>query len=70
MASSNYTEVKILKRGAYYMTPLQFFHLDEIEEHISDENREEILLLGHASLRQALEDMLENSEAYLVRKEG
>jgi hypothetical protein len=68
MASNKSTEVKLLTRGAYYMTPLSPFHLDEISENLSHENRRELRLLGYTDLRLAMSEMYEQSEAYIVRK--
>ncbi len=68
MASNKSTEVKILTRGAYYMTPLSPFHLDEIAENLSPENRRELRIMGYTDLRVAVSEMYEQSEAYIVRK--
>lgn len=70
MVSNKSTEVKILTRGAYYMTPLSPFHLDEIAENLSPENRRELRIMGYTDLRVAVSEMYEQSEAYIVRKEG
>ena len=70
MVSAKSTEVKILTRGAYYMTPLSPFHLDEIAENLSPENRRELRIMGYTNLRDAMSEMYEESEAYIVRKEG
>lgn len=69
MASSVSTEVKVLKRGPFYMTPVTEDHLDEVVENLSSENKREIKLLGYADLKMALRDMYEQSEAYVVRKD-
>jgi hypothetical protein len=69
-ASSKSTEVKILKRGEFYLTPFTLDHIDEVVEHLSKENRRELKLLGHLDLRQAMEEMYETSECYICRKEG
>jgi len=52
------------------MTPLSPFHLDEIAENMSQENKREIKLLGYTDIRVAVSEMYETSEAYIVRKEG
>lgn len=70
MVSNVSTEVKILERGPYYMTPLSPFHLDEIANNLSPENRKEIRLMGYTDLRLAISEMYEQSEAYIVRKEN
>jgi hypothetical protein len=70
MASNKSTEVKILERGAFYMTPLSPFHLDEVAQNMAPENRRELRLLGYTDLRVAMSEMYEQAEAYIVRKEG
>lgn len=70
MASSKSTEVKILQRGEYYLTPFTLDHIDEVERHLSKENRRELKLLGHVDVREALIEMYHTSECYLCRKEG
>lgn len=67
---SNSTEVKILKRGKFYLTPFTLSHIEEVMEGLSAENRRELKLLGHYDLRRALLDMHESSECYICRKEG
>ena len=68
--SKGFTEVKILKRGRYYMTPFTLRQLDEVVNNLSDENKHELALLGHTDLEQAIIEMYETSECYLVRAEG
>jgi len=68
MDLNNFTEVKIIKRGSYYLTPLKSFHIDELERVLSKENRREIKLLGYCDVRTALEVMSKTSEAYVCRK--
>ena len=63
-------DVKLLKRGKYYLTPLRKDHLPEIEKYLSQENKRELKLLGYESIMDALEEMQEYSECYLARKEG
>jgi hypothetical protein len=63
-------DVKLLKRGKYYLTPLRKDHLPEIEKYLSQENRRELKLLGYENVMDALEEMQEYSECYLARKEG
>ena len=70
MAGKDFTEVKIIKRGSYYLTPLKSFHIDELERVLSKENRREIKLLGYCDVRTALEIMSKTSEAYVCRKDG
>lgn len=69
-ASSKSTEVKILKRGKFYLTPFTLDHVEEVAEGLSKENKRELALLGHNDVRQALREMHETSECYICRKEG
>jgi len=62
------TEVKILKRGDYYLTPFTLGHVDEVAENLSSENKRELILLGHTDIRQALHEMYETSNSYLCRR--
>ena len=62
-------DVKLLKRGKYYLTPLRKDHLPEIEKYLSQENKRELKLLGYENIMDALEEMQEYSECYLARKE-
>lgn len=62
------TEVKILQRGEYYLTPFTLDHIDEVIENLSKENVKELVLLGYTDVRKALIKMHESSECYLCRK--
>ena len=70
MASSNFTEVKIIQRGQYYLTPFTLDHINEVVEGLTQENKRELVLLGHNDFHQAMHEMYETSECYLARKEG
>lgn len=61
-------ELKLIKRGEYYLTPLTEKHIDELLEVLSDENVEEIALLGYSNPRHALTEMHQSAEAYIVRR--
>jgi len=63
-------EVKILKRGKFYLTPFTLDHIDEVAANLSHENIRELKILGHLDIKQAITEMYECSECYLVRKEG
>ena len=63
-------EVKILKRGKFYLTPFTLNHIDEVANNLSHENIRELKILGHLDIKQAITEMYECSECYLVRKEG
>lgn len=70
MASENsMDEPVILKRGRLTLTPLKRWHLPEISKNLSEENRKEITLLGYDSVDQALDEMFETTESYIVRKD-
>ena len=71
MAGNKYIdEVKIIKRGQYYLTPFTKKHIDEVVEHLGKESRRELKLLGHLDIRQAIEEMQKFSECYIARKEN
>lgn len=68
-ASKNFTEVKIIKRGDAYITPLKPNHLSEIILH--KKNAEEVLSFGYDGVFDALKAVYKNSEAYICRnKDG
>ena len=55
--SKESTEVKILQRGEYYLTPFTLDHVDEVIEGLTKENVKELVLLGYTDIRKALIDM-------------
>jgi hypothetical protein len=67
MALSNSTEVRIIQRGEYYLTPMSKEHIDGFLEVISIENQREILLQGYPSIEVALNRMMEQAEVYIAR---
>lgn len=70
MALKSSTEIKIINRGKYYLTPFQSHHIEEFEKVISPENTREILLMGHKTINEALHEMFNTAEVYLAREEG
>ena len=64
------TEVKVLRRGKYYLTPFTLLHIPEVVAGLSKESVHELKLLGHTSVSQALEEMYRCADCYIVRKEG
>lgn len=68
LASNRSTEVKILRRGDYYLTPFTLGHVDEVAENLSPENKRELLLLGHTDIKQALHEMHDTADSYLCRR--
>lgn len=68
--SRNSTEVKIIKRGKFYLTPFQLHHIEEVVEHLSEENRHELKLLGYDDLHKAVASMYAAAECYIAREEG
>jgi hypothetical protein len=68
-ASRNFMddEPKILTRGAYYMTPFTEEHVHEFIHVIHPENVRELFKLGHTNVVEALNEIAETCEAYLVR---
>lgn len=63
-------EPKIMTRGRYYLSPFRENHIPEIRRVLSAENIKELFLLGHNSVEEALNEMLEVTESYIVREEG
>ena len=68
LASNRSTEVKILRRGDYYLTPFTLGHVNEVAENLSPENKRELLLLGHTDIKQALHEMHDTADSYLCRR--
>ena len=60
-------ELRVIKRGQYYMTPFMAHHIEEFIRVIHPENVKELRLLGYENVREALDEMIEASECYLVR---
>ena len=69
MDSRNYIqdEVKIMSRGGAYLTPMKEHHIAELMDVLSKENRRELVLLGYEDIGNALQDMYNSSEVYIVR---
>ena len=65
MDSISFTEAKILTRGDAYVTPLQHYHLEEVELH--RETIKDFKNFGYDSVDQALKEMCENAECYVCR---
>lgn len=63
--SKSLQEVKILTRGDAYVTPLQHYHLEEVELH--RETIKDFKNFGYDSVDQALKEMCENAECYVCR---
>lgn len=68
LALNRSTEVKILRRGDYYLTPFTLGHVEEVAENLSPENKRELLLLGHTDIKQALHEMHDTADSYLCRR--
>ena len=62
--------VEVFRQGNYSVTPVTMDDFDEIVEHLSNENVEELMLLGYNSYRDAIRDMILTAECYIARKEG
>jgi len=60
-------EVKVIKRGEAYLTPMKKHHIAELNSVLSKENKRELFLLGHYDIQTALHEMHNSSEAYIVR---
>ena len=63
-------EAKIIKRGNFYLTPFTKDHVEEVIANLAPENVREINLLGYQNVRECIEEMMQYSDCYLVRKEG
>jgi hypothetical protein len=61
---------EVLRRGKYSLTPVILEDLDEIVEHLSEQNVEELMLLGHSNVSEAIRYMILNTECYIARKDG
>jgi len=66
--SNRSTEVKILTRGDYYLTPFTLGHINEVAENLSSENKRELILMGHTDIKETLYEMYECSECYITRR--
>ena len=60
-------EPKIMTRGACYLTPFCEHHIYEFIHVIHPENVRELIELGHANVKDALTEIVETAEVYLVR---
>ena len=60
-------EPKIMTRGACYLTPFREHHIYEFIHVIHPENVRELIELGHTNVKDALTEMVETAEVYLVR---
>lgn len=60
-------ELKIMTRGAYYLTPFCEHHVYEFIHVIHPENIRELIELGHTNIMDALMEIVEKAEVYLVR---
>ena len=68
MDTNDYTtELRIIERGGYYLTPFQRHHIKEFLPRLSNENIKELIELGHTNINEALHEMVDISEVYLVR---
>ena len=62
--------VEVLRQGDYSLTSVTLDDFDEIVEHLSEKNVEELMLLGYDSVSEAIGDMIANAECYIARKDG
>lgn len=60
-------EIKVMERGSYYLTPFLEEHVHEFIHIIHPENVRELTLLGHTNIADALREVAETSDVYLVR---
>ena len=62
-------EAKIIKRGKYYLTPLLHSHVNEICSNLPPEGLYDFHCLGYDDPREAILEMMEVSEVYVVKSE-
>jgi hypothetical protein len=60
-------EIKILSQGAFYMTPFREHHIQEFLKVIHHETLIELYNLGYKSITEALQNVVDTSEAYIVK---
>lgn len=60
-------ELRIMERGAYYLTPFTEDHIYEFIHVIHPENVREIIKLGYPNVMDALKEWVTAGEIYLVR---
>lgn len=60
-------EIKIVKRGKYYLTPFLEEHIDELCDSLSPESRFELRCLGYEGVREALNEIIHESESYVAK---
>tara|TARA_R110000772_G_scaffold54324_1_gene124056 strand:+ start:6264 stop:6788 length:525 start_codon:yes stop_codon:yes gene_type:complete len=64
-------DLKVMQRGKFYLTPLQYNHVEEICSNLPPEGLHDIYCLGYDSPKEAILEMMENSEVYIVKsKDG
>ena len=63
-------ELKVISRGKYYLTPFSEAHIDELCASLSPESRYELRCLGYSSIKEALIEMMNESESYVAKSEG
>ena len=61
---------EVFRQGSYSVTPVTMDDFDEIVEHLSEKNVEELFLLGYDSVEEAIDDMIASAECYIARKDG
>lgn len=59
-----------MQRGEFYLTPFRLGHIEEVSQHLGQESRRELDLLGYDSVSQALHEMAKTSECYICRKQN
>ena len=60
-------EIKILSQGAFYMTPFREYHIQEFLKVIHTETLIELYNLGYESITDALKNVVDTSESYIVK---
>jgi len=70
MASQNSIEVKLIERSGCYLTLFKPHHIEEFARVISAANIRELEILGFHNVREALTEMGNTADAYVVRREN
>ena len=63
-------DIKIMQRGKFYLTPLQYSHIEEICSNLPPEGLHDIKSLGYDTPKEALLEMMQISESYVVKSDG
>ena len=60
-------EKKVIKRGKAYLTPMKHYHIQEFAHIVHPKNKAETKDFGYNSFQESIEEMYDDSEAYVCR---